>query len=104
MSVKVWARLLFVHLFISSRIWIPFENNKKSGYGRDQESTVFSQSKEAVEDLLMFWEGKILLVQSATRNEKPISQVAENMTVITAKDIEDMNAQNSHKMNIKKQG
>ncbi len=40
----------------------------------------------------MFWEEKDLFVQSATRNEKPISQVAENMTVITAKDIEDMNA------------
>ena len=40
----------------------------------------------------MFWEEKDLFVQTATRNEKPISQVAENMTVITAKDIEDMNA------------
>ena len=39
----------------------------------------------------MFWEEKDLFVQTATRNEKPISQVAENMTVITAKDIEDMN-------------
>jgi len=53
---------------------------------------VFAQSKEAVEDLLMFWEEKDLFVQTTTRNLKPISQVAENITVITAKDIEDMNA------------
>jgi vitamin B12 transporter len=58
----------------------------------DTRRDVFTQSKEAVEDLLMFWEEKDLFVQSATRNEKPISQVAENMTVITAKDIEEMNA------------
>ncbi|HJV36020.1 TonB-dependent receptor [Geomonas sp.] len=43
-------------------------------------------------DLLMFWEEKELYVQTATRTAKPISQVAENMEVITAKDIEDMNA------------
>jgi len=44
------------------------------------------------EDLLMFWEEKELYVQTATRSEKPIAQVAENMTVITAKEIEAMNA------------
>ncbi|MFA7403913.1 MAG: TonB-dependent receptor plug domain-containing protein [Pelobacteraceae bacterium] len=44
------------------------------------------------EDLLMFWEEKELYVQTATRSEKPITQVAENMTVITAKEIEAMNA------------
>lgn len=43
-------------------------------------------------DLLMFWEEKELYVQTATRSEKPINQVAENMTVITAKEIEVMNA------------
>jgi Outer membrane cobalamin receptor protein len=41
--------------------------------------------------LQMFYKEKDLVV-SATRNPKPISQVAENMTVITAKDIENMNA------------
>lgn len=44
------------------------------------------------EELLLFWDEKDLYVQSATRHEKPISQVAENMTVITSKEIEDMNA------------
>lgn len=44
------------------------------------------------EELLLFWEEKDLYVETATRYGKPISQVAENMTVITAKDIEDMNA------------
>jgi vitamin B12 transporter len=44
------------------------------------------------DELLLFWDEKELYVQSATRYEKPISQVAENMTVITAKEIEDMNA------------
>lgn len=44
------------------------------------------------EELLLFWEEKDLYVQSPTRNSKPISQVAENITVVTAKEIEDMNA------------
>ncbi|MEW6602669.1 MAG: TonB-dependent receptor, partial [Nitrospirota bacterium] len=44
------------------------------------------------EDLLLFWEEKDLYVETATRHFKPISQAAENMTVVTAKDIEDMNA------------
>ncbi|MBJ6725008.1 TonB-dependent receptor plug domain-containing protein [Geomesophilobacter sediminis] len=44
------------------------------------------------EDLLLFWEQKELYVETATRTAKPISQVAENMEVITAKDIEEMNA------------
>lgn len=44
------------------------------------------------EELLMFWEEKELYVQTATRSEKPLTQVAENMTVITAREIEAMNA------------
>ncbi len=44
------------------------------------------------DDLLMFWEEKELYVQTATRSEKPLTQVAENMTVITAREIEVMNA------------
>ncbi|MDA8433670.1 MAG: TonB-dependent receptor [Nitrospiraceae bacterium] len=43
-------------------------------------------------ELLLFWDEKDLYVQSATRSQKSISQVAENMTVVTAKEIEDMNA------------
>jgi vitamin B12 transporter len=91
MSVRVWVSYLFFLSLLVPAVCIPSEGDKRS----DTEETrreVYSQSKEAVEDLLMFWEEKDLFVQSATRNEKPISQVAENMTVITAKDIEDMNA------------
>ena len=44
------------------------------------------------DDLSMFWDDKELYVQTATRSDKPINQVAENMTVITAKEIKVMNA------------
>jgi vitamin B12 transporter len=44
------------------------------------------------DDLLLFWDEKEIYVQTATRSEKSLTQVAENMTVITAKEIEDMNA------------
>lgn len=44
------------------------------------------------EDLQLFWEEKDLIVQSATRTDKPLSQTAENMVVITAEEIEKMNA------------
>lgn len=43
-------------------------------------------------ELLLFWEEKELYVESATRVEKPLSQTAENISVVTAKDIEQMNA------------
>lgn len=52
----------------------------------------FAQSDEEKEILRLFYEKEDLVVVSATRNEKPISQVAENITVITAEDIEEMNA------------
>lgn len=42
--------------------------------------------------LLLFWEEKDLYVQSPSRYPKLLSQTAENVTVITAKDIEAMNA------------
>lgn len=91
MSVKVWGPyFLFIFLLVPA-VCASSEDNKTTGM-EDTRSVVFAQSKEAVEDLLMFWEEKDLFVQTATRNQKPISQVAENMTVITAKDIEDMNA------------
>ncbi|MBI5575115.1 MAG: TonB-dependent receptor [Deltaproteobacteria bacterium] len=44
------------------------------------------------EELLLFWEEKDLYVQSATRHPKPISRAAENIAVVTAKEIEEMNA------------
>jgi len=43
-------------------------------------------------DLLLFWEEKELYVETATRIAKPLAQTAENMTVITAREIEEMNA------------
>jgi vitamin B12 transporter len=50
-----------------------------------------AQSKEEMDVLRLFYNEKDLVV-SPTRYPKPISQVAENITVITAKDIETMNA------------
>ena len=53
--------------------------------------SAFAQSEEEMQILRLFYKEKDLVV-SPTRYPKPISQVAENITVITAKDIEDMNA------------
>ena len=50
-----------------------------------------AQATEEMEILQMFYQEKDLVI-SATRYPKSISQVAENITVITAKDIERMNA------------
>jgi vitamin B12 transporter len=54
-------------------------------------STCWCQSKEEMQFLGMFYEDKDLVI-SSTRNEKNISQVAENITVITTKDIDAINA------------
>ncbi len=48
-------------------------------------------SEEELTTLSMFYDEKDLVV-TPTRAPKPISQVAENMTIITAKEIEQMNA------------
>lgn len=56
------------------------------------EQSQLAMAAPAEEDLLMFWDEKELYVQTATRSEKPINHVAENMSVITAKEIEAMNA------------
>jgi vitamin B12 transporter len=58
------------------------------GAAQEEQSSLMPSKDE----LLMFWDEKELYVQTATRSEKPINQVVENMTVITAKDIEAMNA------------
>jgi vitamin B12 transporter len=50
-----------------------------------------AQSMEEIQSLRLFYKEDELVV-SATRHPKPISRVAENMTVITARDIEAMNA------------
>lgn len=52
----------------------------------------FAQSDEEKKFLLMYFTEEELVVQSATRSPKPVSQVAENITVVTAKEIELMNA------------
>lgn len=50
-----------------------------------------AQSEEEMQILRMFYKEEELVV-TPTRTLKPISQVAENITVITAEDIENMNA------------
>lgn len=50
-----------------------------------------AQTDEEMKVLQLFYNENDLVV-TATRSEKPISQVAENMTVITADDIQAMNA------------
>jgi vitamin B12 transporter len=53
--------------------------------------TCWAQTEDEMQLLHLFYKDKDLVV-SSTRNEKIISQVAENMTVITADEIEAMNA------------
>jgi vitamin B12 transporter len=55
------------------------------------DSACWAQSEEEMQLLRMFYKDKDLVV-SSTRTSKSISQVAENMTVITSEDIEAMNA------------
>jgi vitamin B12 transporter len=50
-----------------------------------------AQTQEEMKILYMFYKEKELVV-TPTRNPKPISQVAENITVITSQEIEAMNA------------
>jgi len=54
-------------------------------------STCLAQSEEEMQLLRMFYKDKDLVV-SSTRTQKNISQVAENITVITSEEIEAMNA------------
>lgn len=54
-------------------------------------STCFGQSEEEMRTLRLFYNENELVV-SPTRHPKPISQVAENITVITSDDIAAMNA------------
>ncbi len=48
-------------------------------------------ANEDMETLQLYYEGKDLVV-SASRTPKPLSQVAENITIVTAADIEALNA------------
>jgi vitamin B12 transporter len=53
--------------------------------------TCAAQSEEEMKILHMFFKDKDLFT-SATRHPKPVSQIAENVTVVTGKEIEAMNA------------
>lgn len=53
---------------------------------------VSAQTAEEKNFLLMYFKEEELVVESSTRSPKPVSQVAENVTVVTAADIELMNA------------
>jgi vitamin B12 transporter len=55
-------------------------------------SPVFAQSDEEKNFLLMYFKEEELVVVSPTRSPKPVSKTAENVTVVTASDIELMNA------------
>ncbi|MBI5443777.1 MAG: TonB-dependent receptor, partial [Deltaproteobacteria bacterium] len=46
----------------------------------------------SLSELLLFWDEKDLYVESATRSPKPLSKTAENIAVVTAREIEDMKA------------
>ena len=55
-------------------------------------SIAHSQSDEDKKFLLMYFKEEELVVESPSRGPKPITQVAENVTVVTADDIKLMNA------------
>ncbi|MRR34038.1 TonB-dependent receptor [bacterium] len=54
-------------------------------------ATCFAQSEEELKVLQLFYNENDLVV-TATRSEKPISQVAENITIITSDEIQAVNA------------
>ena len=53
---------------------------------------VFAQTAEEKNFLLMYFKEEELVVEAPTRSPKPVSQVPENVTVVTASEIELMNA------------
>jgi vitamin B12 transporter len=55
-------------------------------------SIAYSQPDEDKNFLLMYFKEEELVVESPSRGPKPITQVAENVTVVTADDIKLMNA------------
>ncbi len=87
------ARILFCPFMIILFLFClsPAASSQPPDNGSGEKIQVASQYTTK-DELLLFWDEKDLYVQSATRYEKPISQTAENMTVVTAKEIEDMNA------------
>lgn len=55
-------------------------------------SAAYAQPEDERQFLLMYFTEEELVVESPTRSPKPLSQVAENVTVVTADDIQLMNA------------
>jgi vitamin B12 transporter len=55
-------------------------------------SRALAQSDEDRKILLMYYKEDELVVESATRSQKSITQTAENVTIVTAEDIKLMNA------------
>ncbi|MBI5232847.1 MAG: TonB-dependent receptor [Deltaproteobacteria bacterium] len=95
-SLVVFFLLFLFHLDSSHA----FEKSVKSSEGvllAQPAGPVVSANTTALapttmDELRMFWEDKELYVETATRYGKLISQVAENVTIITAKEIQAMNA------------
>lgn len=58
-----------------------------------QEATAYPATGKAANDIALYFDkADLTLVEGATRSPKPITQAAENITVITSKEIEAMNA------------
>lgn len=55
-------------------------------------SEASAQTEEEKQYLLMYFKEEELVVESATRSSKPVTQTAENVTIVTADDIRFMNA------------
>jgi hypothetical protein len=78
---NVKLRCLLVLFFLA----VPFVCLAAAGTSAGSAQVITSgenhgHSKEVVDDLLLFWEEKDPYVEAPTRNVKPISQAAENMT------------------------
>ncbi|MBF0566225.1 MAG: TonB-dependent receptor [Nitrospirae bacterium] len=80
-----WPLALFLVL-------LTFSDKLFAGSTSFDDSTTFADSTPTDEELLSMYFGKEATVITPTRYLKPISEVAENMTVITSDMIEEMNA------------
>jgi len=89
-SRKFGLGLLLTILGSSLFLW----SDRAAARESDRSGAEAALAGSSNQDLLLFWEEKELYVQTATRTAKSISQVAENMVVVSAKDIADMNAHN----------
>ncbi len=81
-----------IYFFVLLLLLLPGFSSAQPPDASSSSGNRIASSHTTKDELLLFWDEKDLYVQSATRHEKPISQAAENITVITAKEIEEMNA------------